>query len=152
VREGRRREFKKFPQFADEAARAAIPDPNALATFVASRLNWSMPQDPEHADWLAYTRELLRIRQEKIVPLLPPIGSGGTAEVEGAVLRVQWSAGDRRLILIANLTVETAELAAMPEGATLFESEPDLAGGVRQGSMPGWSVLWLLASDQEPGP
>ena len=32
-----------------------------------------------------------------------------------------------------------------PEGLLLFESEPDLSGAVRQGSMPPWSVLWLLA-------
>ena len=36
VREGRRREFGHFAAFADEAARAAIPDPNAVATFTAS--------------------------------------------------------------------------------------------------------------------
>ncbi|WP_306286175.1 malto-oligosyltrehalose trehalohydrolase [Sphingomonas sp. Ant20] len=33
VRDGRRREFAKFAAFADESARAAIPDPNARATF-----------------------------------------------------------------------------------------------------------------------
>ena len=83
VREGRRREFQKFPQFADETARAAIPDPNALATFVASRLDWSVPQDPEHADWLAWTSELLRIRRDEIVPLLPAIAKRGHGRGRG---------------------------------------------------------------------
>ncbi len=35
VREGRRREFARFPAFADPAARDRIPDPAALATFEA---------------------------------------------------------------------------------------------------------------------
>jgi maltooligosyltrehalose trehalohydrolase len=149
VREGRRREFQKFPQFADEAARAAIPDPNAIATFAASRLDWSVPPNPDYADRLAYTQELLRIRRDKIVPLLPSIAGGAAAEVTGAVLQVAWTAGDRRLILLANLTAEPAEVNAAPEDTLLFESEPDLASAVRGGSMPPWSVLWLLASGQE---
>jgi maltooligosyltrehalose trehalohydrolase len=37
VREGRRKEFAKFAAFADPQAREAIPDPNALSTFEASR-------------------------------------------------------------------------------------------------------------------
>ena len=70
VREGRRREFSKFPEFASEAARAHIPDPNALSTFAASRLDWSVPEQPEHAAWLDYVRGLLRLRHETIVPRL----------------------------------------------------------------------------------
>jgi maltooligosyltrehalose trehalohydrolase len=151
VREGRRREFKKFPQFADEAARAAIPDPNAEATFAASRLDWSVPQEPEHAGWLAYTSELLGIRREKVVPLLPAIESGATTEVVGAVLQVAWPAGDRRLTLLANLAAEPSEVGATVEGTLLFESEPGLSGTVRQGSMPPWSVLWLLVPGPMPG-
>jgi maltooligosyltrehalose trehalohydrolase len=153
VREGRRREFQKFPQFADEAARAAIPDPNALATFAASRLDWSVSQQAEHADWLAFTRDLLRRRRETIVPLLPTIESGlATTEVTGTVLRVAWPLRDGgRLTLLANLAAEPAEIDAAPEGAPLFESAPDLSRAVRQGSLPPWSVLWLLASDQGPG-
>ena len=151
VREGRRREFKKFPQFADETARAAIPDPNDVATFAASRLDWSVPQDPEHADWLAYTSELLRIRRARIVPLLRAIDSSATAEVAGAVLQVAWPAGDGHLTLLANLAAEPAEVSAAPEGTLVFESEPDLRDMVRRGSMPPWSVLWLLAAGLKPG-
>jgi maltooligosyltrehalose trehalohydrolase len=151
VREGRRREFKKFPQFADETARAAIPDPNDMATFAASRLDWSVPQDPEHADWLAYTSELLRIRRARIVPLLPAIEGGATAEVAGAVLQVAWPTGDGRLTLLANLAAEPAEASAAPEGTLVFESDPDLRDMVRRGSMPPWSVLWLLAPGPKPG-
>ena len=34
VREGRRREFAKFPEFADEKKQTKIPDPNAPETFM----------------------------------------------------------------------------------------------------------------------
>src|SRR5262249_30158125 len=36
VREGRRREFARFPEFADPDLRARIPDPGAPETFAAS--------------------------------------------------------------------------------------------------------------------
>lgn len=38
VREGRRREFAKFPAFSDPARREQIPDPNHVGTFEASSL------------------------------------------------------------------------------------------------------------------
>jgi maltooligosyltrehalose trehalohydrolase len=50
VREGRRREFAKFPAFADPKARQAIPDPNARATFEASRPAPG-PDAPPGATW-----------------------------------------------------------------------------------------------------
>ena len=40
VREGRRREFAKWLHFSREESRELIPDPNAEATFEASRLDW----------------------------------------------------------------------------------------------------------------
>ncbi len=152
VREGRRREFQKFPEFASEDARAHIPDPNDIGTFAASRLDWSVPEQPEHADWLAHTSALLRVRQEAIVPLLPTIERGATADVKDAGLQVAWPLGDgRRLVLIANLAAEDAAIGAVPAGLPVFESAPDLQRSMQQGSAPPWSVLWLLAPGQEPG-
>jgi maltooligosyltrehalose trehalohydrolase len=40
VTRGRRREFKAFSAFAGAEAREGIPDPQAAATFAASRLDW----------------------------------------------------------------------------------------------------------------
>ena len=70
VRDGRRREFARFPEFADEAARARIPDPNAEATFAASKLDWSKLEDGAHAEWLDWVVMLARLRRELIVPRL----------------------------------------------------------------------------------
>ena len=49
VRRGRREEFKRFPEFQDEAARARILDPTAETTFNSAKLAWSDIADPPHA-------------------------------------------------------------------------------------------------------
>ena len=62
VTAGRRREFRDFPEFADPAAREAIPDPQAASTFERSRLKWQERSAPEHAASLALYSDLLRLR------------------------------------------------------------------------------------------
>ncbi len=41
VRDGRRQEFARFPEFADDRNVDEIPDPLAESTFLASKLDWS---------------------------------------------------------------------------------------------------------------
>jgi maltooligosyltrehalose trehalohydrolase len=149
VREGRRREFQKFPEFASEAARAHIPDPNALSTFEASRLDWSVPEQPEHAAWLELVRTLLQIRRESIAPRLAGIaGNAGTAEtLSETALRVSWACDDGAVLeLVANLVDQTSEVRAEGEiqGDVLFATDPELPAALRAGRLPPWSVLWLL--------
>jgi maltooligosyltrehalose trehalohydrolase len=62
VVDGRRREFAEFPEFADPAGRARIPDPQAPETFAASRLHWPERTTPGHAGVLALYRTLLALR------------------------------------------------------------------------------------------
>jgi maltooligosyltrehalose trehalohydrolase len=101
VRKGRREEFSRFPEFADPARVAEIPDPCAESTFLASKLDWSRID----AARLATYRELLTIRREFVQPLLPSIRHGGEALVVGEqAVRVIWQAGERRLVLEANLS------------------------------------------------
>ncbi|MGE0444064.1 MAG: alpha-amylase family glycosyl hydrolase [Vicinamibacterales bacterium] len=64
VTEGRRQEFKQFAAFADPAARDRLPDPQAPATFAASRLRWDEPAAPPHEAMLRLYRALLRLRRE----------------------------------------------------------------------------------------
>lgn len=40
VRNGRREEFSRFPEFQDPAQRERIPDPIAEATFQSAKLDW----------------------------------------------------------------------------------------------------------------
>ena len=62
VVEGRQSEFKDFPEFAAAGATDRIPDPQAQATFEASRLRWDEQSGPPHAAALALHRTLLRLR------------------------------------------------------------------------------------------
>ena len=106
IKEGRREEFSRFPEFADPDRVAKIPDPCAEATFLASKLDWGRI-DLTH---LAYYRELLKTRRDFVQPLLPSIRHGGNALVVGdQALRVIWQAHDRRLVLDANLSSSLVE-------------------------------------------
>src|SRR5690606_600171 len=62
VTEGRRKEFAGFSAFHDPAQRAAIPDPQAEATFLRSRLDWGERTRGLHAATLAFYRALLDLR------------------------------------------------------------------------------------------
>ena len=127
VRDGRRREFGKFAAFSDEAARARIPDPNAVGTFEASR----PAPGPAVAEWRGLHERLLAIRLAEIVPRLPGAKAIG-AEVlgEGAVL-ARWKLGDGATLTIAiNLGREPVALPPL-DGAPLWsEGQPGTAGAV----------------------
>lgn len=89
VREGRRREFAGFPAFADPAARKAIPDPNAPATF-----NASQPEPGPDADaWRALYRDLLAVRAEHLVPHLAGCESLGAEAIGERTVRAAWRLG-----------------------------------------------------------
>jgi maltooligosyltrehalose trehalohydrolase len=149
VRDGRRREFAKFPAFADSAIRARIPDPNDLATFERSRLDWAEPEQNAHYEHLQYCRELLTVRHAAIVPRL------AQAEVRNArydttegLLRVSWAFADgARLTLIANLRADTSSPVTAPPGTLLHSTHPHLADNPVK---PGWFVAWYLANRGGP--
>ena len=48
--EGRRGEFRAFPEFAAPDATARLPNPQAESTFESSRLRWDEAQAPDHFD------------------------------------------------------------------------------------------------------
>lgn len=170
VTRGRREEFARFAQFAAPEAREAIPDPSDPRTFLASKLDWETLTEPRHAEWLAFYRHLLAVRQREIVPLLPGLrvgkarfellGEGGIrvawpifpARSTGfsrfsarpnrlkAVLRTKAGAGE--LILLANLGPAPLENVPRPPGRVLAASEPDQGAALETGHLPGWYAIW----------
>jgi maltooligosyltrehalose trehalohydrolase len=64
VTEGRRREFADFREFADPAARARIPDPQAEETFRRSRLDWDEAAKEPHRGLRRLYRTLLALRKD----------------------------------------------------------------------------------------
>jgi maltooligosyltrehalose trehalohydrolase len=59
VTEGRRSEFAAFASFSGEQ----VPDPQALATFEQSKLNWQEQSQPQHSGMLQLYRDLLDLRR-----------------------------------------------------------------------------------------
>jgi maltooligosyltrehalose trehalohydrolase len=148
VREGRRREFARFPAFRDPAARARIPDPNAAETFARSRLDWGELETPGCRERLDLVRELIALRRERLMPRLAA-APGGRAQyrVQGRALLVEWElAGGARLRLAANLSAEPArELGWTLPGQRLYALPAGLPGEARLDSLPPWSVVAALA-------
>jgi maltooligosyltrehalose trehalohydrolase len=62
VTDGRRDEFRGFPEFASPEGAKRIPDCQANSTFEGSRLRWAEHGQPEHARVLELHRALLRLR------------------------------------------------------------------------------------------
>jgi len=143
VRNGRRSEFSRFPEFSDPAARERIPDPLDEQTFLASKLRWEESSLPPHAERLRWYRRLLAVRRERIVPLLPSIPRGGTFQVihDDAVF-VSWRCTDGRCLrLSANLGDRTVEFP-YDSGRVLWHEGP----APSETALARWSVRWTLAA------
>jgi malto-oligosyltrehalose trehalohydrolase len=142
VRDGRRAEFARFPQFRDPAKRQRIPDPMAEATFLSSKLDWSDVGREPHADWLAWYRRALAIRKAEVLPLLSHINHGGRYEIVGeAAVSVRWSITDgRELALAANLSAAPVEGFPTAKGRVLFSEGSTAANGVFGAHSVRWSI------------
>jgi len=122
VAKGRREEFGRFAAF-DGPSPEDIPDPNARATFEASKLDW---RDAGRADGerrLALYRRCLAARGQRIVPIAAAIEHGGTFRVDDDLVTVRWPTHDgRALALSANFSTRDRSIAS--RGASLLHAEP----------------------------
>ncbi len=126
VTEGRRKEFRHFPAFTDPNIRTRIPDPQATATFWASKLNWDEREREPYAGTIRLYRDLLRMR--KTEPALRPGGTHDARTVaDGAVTlrRTARPGGEGILVLVA--------------------LSPGVVTAINE---PGWSVV--LTTQDEP--
>jgi malto-oligosyltrehalose trehalohydrolase len=161
VTQGRRREFSRFERFADEEARAAIPDPNDPGTFARSRLDWAELDTPAHRRWRELHRDLLKLRRSEIAPRLAgaPGRAGAYTAVGDTGLVVRWRLGDgSSLILFANLgetQLDDPDLAAAVAQVTAtppLHVEPlGAAPTIAAGCLPPWSTVWYLRDDETSG-
>ena len=98
VRDGRRSEFGSFSAFKDESRRALIPDPNAPSTFESSRPEQTDPSQFERV------RELIALRQRRIVPGLVGCRTTGAEIIGVGAVRASWRLGTgERLTVAINL-------------------------------------------------
>ena len=143
VRDGRRDEFKNFPEFQDPAKRDQIPDPLALSTFESAKLKWEEMSGPEQAQCLTRHRDLITIRRREIVPMLEKIeGNAGTFDIVGpGAVVVRWRAKDgRELRLYANLCDRAKDNFPVPEGRVLWHQGPEVQGT----TFGPWTAHWTL--------
>lgn len=118
VREGRRREFERFPQFRDR-----LPDPCAEETFASAKLDWPALGREPHRSWLDWYRQIIAVRAREIMPRLRGISGGAAsyATIGDAGLRVAWRLGDgSKLLLHANFGEAALRLDAARPGRLLF--------------------------------
>lgn len=145
VREGRRKEFAKFSAFDTKEEQRQIPDPNERETFERSKIDWSRAQG-QGAEWLAFTRSLLALRREHVVPLIA-MDRGGAGKVVGSadgLLAVNWTIGDKRLQLRANLMAQDQPAPAV-QGEAIFTYPDHADKALREGSLPGHSIVVSIA-------
>lgn len=138
VRDGRRAEFKKFPEFQDPKQRERIPDPLAESTFLACRLDRSKA-DPATAQ---HYKALLAARARHIRPLIDHIAHGGTATaLDADAWQVSWQAetpsGKRRLSVQFNLS--SRRITASPAGGRVIWEEGDTIPNLGP-----WAVRWSV--------
>jgi maltooligosyltrehalose trehalohydrolase len=150
VREGRRAEFARFAAFQDEAVRERIPDPNASATFEASR-----PAPGDGAPhWRRWVKGLLAARREFIVPRLQGTRALEAAALGAKAVLARWEMGDGRvLMLAANLDGEALELPdntlPIASGSTVvFETEGASEAAMRD-QLPAHAFVAVLGPELE---
>lgn len=145
IRQGRRNEFSKFPEFADPAQRDKIPDPMAESTFASARIDWDEINDPKHGEWLDWYRRIIRQRHERIVPLLGRMGpDAGSYEVFGpAAVCVRWKFdGGGSLQLALNLCDKPQPgFYNLNSGESIWNEGP---AEPHSNTLGPWSVRWSL--------
>ncbi len=114
VRDGRRKEFAHFPDFADPESLKRIPDPNAIDTYEASR-----PEPgPDAEGWRALFRRLLDLRRRLVVPGLEGVRSMEARPIGDKAVLARWRLGDGAVLTLAlNLGEDPARVptqAAQP--------------------------------------
>jgi maltooligosyltrehalose trehalohydrolase len=101
VTEGRRYEFRRFPQFADPESRNRIPDPQAMSTFAACRLDWRERDQGEHRATLDLYKTLLHLRRTHPALGADDARAGNAVAVDaGAIVVCREARGDRFYVVV----------------------------------------------------
>jgi maltooligosyltrehalose trehalohydrolase len=95
VTQGRRKEFAHFAAFTHPETREKIPDPNARATFEASR-----PQVTQNA-WSELVKTCLALRHKHITPRMPNAATLGASALSAHAVRAAWRMGDGAILTLA---------------------------------------------------
>jgi maltooligosyltrehalose trehalohydrolase len=106
VTDGRRDEFRDFPEFVAPGARERIPDPQAISTFEASTLHWDEQRDASHGQVLALYRALLALRTREPAFQASPETSQDAWALDEDTLVIRRAADGRMFHVIIRLRGE----------------------------------------------
>jgi maltooligosyltrehalose trehalohydrolase len=136
VREGRRREFVQWGWKPEE-----VPDPQALETFLASKLDWHELGRAPHAELLDWHRRLIRLRQTE--PVLSDNCLSAVAMHWDEQAR--WLTVERGPLTIACNLADGAQAIPLRSGShrPLLASTSDAQPGPDQVGLPSASVAIL---------
>jgi maltooligosyltrehalose trehalohydrolase len=154
VREGRRKEFARFPEFADAEARVRIPDPNHEDSYAAS-----LPEEdtelaePDGFSWREWTGALLKLRQSHLTPRLPGASAIGATVIAAAALSARWRMGDGSVLsIVVNLgetdVASSLDKLIMPAGADVLFDSGGVLQALERGKLPAWAMLAVLEPAQ----
>ena len=144
---GRLEGFSRFAEFSGPDMAECVPNPVAEETFASAVLNWAEQTSSKHQKWLAFYRELIKIRHAEIIPCLDRFSGIQSRYHLPAehVLSVEWILKKGvRLNLLANFGDEPFLNAKNPGGRLLFTSVSGAAEALMTGELPAWATLWFL--------
>jgi maltooligosyltrehalose trehalohydrolase len=134
IRNGRRKEFAEaYETFGDD-----VPDPLAISTFKAAKLDWDECRG-EGKDRHSLVKALLATRTAEITPRLAGATFGKAELQPGRILSAYWKLGDGGWLgLLANLSDQPAVRGhALAHGRAIW-------GGQAPERLPAWSVFWAI--------
>lgn len=109
-------------EFASHGWGSQVPDPQDKETFTRSKLDWSQPDDGDHARVLQWYRTLIALRKQIADLSDPALGTIATT-IDDDLIRIQ--RGAYRLVI--NLRSESVPIGLGPEEAVVaaFDAELD---------------------------
>lgn len=120
VREGRHTEFG-FAERADTSGRHQLPDPNAISTFLNSRIelpneieNESSECMSDHQRWWDFYKQLLLLRHREIIPHLDGAHSRSVTTIAEGAISAEWLLGNGNLLSIY-LNLSRTPVTAAPD-------------------------------------
>jgi maltooligosyltrehalose trehalohydrolase len=150
VRDGRRKEFARFPEFADAEKRVQIPDPNAETSYSESHPDIGADvSEPDGFSWLEWTTALLKLRRGFLTPRLSGCYALGAEVIGPAALNARWRLGDgATLSIVVNLgdtdVASTLERLIMPAGADVLFDSGGVLQSLERNHLPALAMLAVL--------
>jgi maltooligosyltrehalose trehalohydrolase len=131
VTQGRRAEFAHFASFATSAAGPEVPDPQAEATFLRSKLAWAERASPGGREMLALVKRMLELRRSDAVMV-----STGREGLRAAAVG--------ELLVVTRVAPSVAASKARRTGRVLVVNFSDAAASVPESLVPEGAELLVV--------